>query len=349
MPKPTKLRNRYYVRMPVLASDGRTKYKWIALGTTNLAEAQRRLMEVLAYKELIREGEDVEFFWRTGKPNSVKRIFLFEMTKKYLSWTKRRNQRLKTSTQEIYRCAMEHLIKALGKNFLIENISRKDLEKFRESFSDDLSLHTVKKNERAVQTFLRWLKDEGVIASVPKLRPLRIPRQQPVYVSEKELELIKVETTPFMAKVFQMYLETGMRLSEAFLGEIKNTFLVIQGADGAKNGMVREIPLKPEHIEIIQEMRTRGWTPKHYSRTFWKACIDAEVEGKKFHSLRHTFGIMSWLRDRDIFLTMKMMGHSNISTTQIYTQFHLSRIQEDFPSLVKETGKVIPFRSSSVG
>jgi|SaaInlStandDraft_7_1057024.scaffolds.fasta_scaffold35088_2 integrase len=345
MAKPTKLRNTYNVRMPVDDSDGRTKYKWESLGTSDLAIAQERLLEVVANKELIRSGKKVEFWWRTGKPNSVKTITLAEMIEKYLNWAKR--QHLKYSTLEIYTTALElHLVNALGKKFRIENLSRKDLEKLRDYFPAKLSLHTVKKNERAVHTFLCWLKDEGVIASVPKLRPLRIPRQQPVYVSENDMKLIKAQTTPFMAKVFQMYVETGMRLSEAFLGAIKGSYLVIQGDEGGKNGMVREIPLKSDHIEIIQEMHTLGWTAKHYSRTFWKACGDAEVEGKKFHSLRHTFGLMSWLRDRDIFLTMKLMGHTNISTTQIYTQFHLSRLQDDFPSLAKETGRIVPFRKA---
>ena len=345
MAKPTKLRNTYNVRMPVDDSNGRTKYKWESLGTSDLAIAQERLLEVVANKELIRSGKKVEFWWRTGNPSAVKIITLSEMIDKYLSWAKR--QHLKQATLDVYTTALElHLINALGKNFRIENLSRKDLEKFRDYFPSKLSLHTVKKNERAVHTFLCWLKDEDVITSVPKLRPLRIPRQQPVYVSENDMKLIKAQTTPFMAKVFQMYLETGMRLSEAFLGDIRGTYLVIQG-DQAKNGMIREIPLKPAHIEIIQEMHTLGWTPKHYSRTFWKACGDAEVEGKKFHSLRHTFGLMSWLRDRDIFLTMKLMGHTNISTTQIYTQFHISRLQEDFPSLAKETGRIIPFKKAT--
>ncbi len=344
MAKPTRLRNRYYVRMPMTAFDGRTKYKWVGLGTENLAVAQERLLEVLSYAELIKSGKAVDFWWKSGGQNAINTITLNDMIEKYNKWTSRQN--LKPSTLEVYKTALEkHLIKSLGKKFRIENITRKDLEKFRQSFSSDLSLHTVKKNERAVHTFLCWVKDEGVIVSVPKLRPLRIPRQQPVYITEKELELIKAETTPFMAKVYQMYLETGMRLSEAFLGEIKGSFLIIQGDQG-KNGMIREIPLKPDHIEIIKEMHTLGWTPKHYSRTFWQACKDAGVTGKKFHSLRHTFGIISWLRDRDIFLTMKMMGHTNISTTQIYTQFHLSRLREDFPSLAKETDRIIPFRKA---
>ncbi len=346
MAKPTKLRKRYYVRMPVLDTDASTKYKWISLGTDDLATAQERMLEVLSFSELIRSGKSIDFWWKTGNKNSVNTLLLEEAIEKYIDWSERQNN--KPSTIEVYQTAMDHLKKVLGKNYHIEKISRKDLERFRQYFSADLSLHTVKKNERAVHTFMVWLKDEDIISNIPKLRPLRIPRQQPVYVNENEMKLIQAKATPFMAKVFTMYAETGMRLSEPFLGEIKGTFLIIQG-DEAKNGMIREIPLKLDHIDIIREMHDLDWTPKHYSRSFWSACKDAKVVGKKFHSLRHTFGITSWLKHRDLFLTMKMMGHTNISTTQIYTQFHLRRLREDFPSLAKETERIIPFRESIYG
>jgi integrase len=346
LPKPTKLRNRYYVRMPVTASDGRTKYTWITLGTDNLAIAQERLLEVLTFAELIKSGKTVDFWWRSGGQNAINTITLDDMIEKYLKWASK--QHLKHSTLEVYKTALEkHLIKALGKKFRIEKVSRKDLEKFRQYFSTDLSLHTVKKNERAVHTFLNWLKDEDVIASVPKLRPLRIPRQQPKYISESEMKLINKHSTVFMQKVWAMAAGCGARLSEPFLGEIKGSFLVIQGEE-AKNGMIREIPLTPEYIETIKEMRRLGWTPKHYSRTFWKACNDAGVQAK-YHDLRSTFAVKSWISTKDIYLTAKLMGHANVTTTQIYSQFHLSRLKEDFPSLVNETNRIIPFRNSGLG
>ena len=49
------------------------------------------------------------------------------------------------------------------------------------------------------------------------------------------------------------------------------------------------------------------------------------------HNLRHTFGVMEWLRTGDIFLVCKKMGHSSVTTTEIYTKFEESELRKDFP------------------
>ena len=49
------------------------------------------------------------------------------------------------------------------------------------------------------------------------------------------------------------------------------------------------------------------------------------------HNLRHTFGVMEWLRTGDIYLVCKKMGHSSVTTTEIYTKFEQSELIKDFP------------------
>ena len=40
---------------------------------------------------------------------------------------------------------------------------------------------------------------------------------------------------------------------------------------------------------------------------------------------------MEWLRAGDIYLVSKKLGHSSVTTTEIYTKFELSQLQKDFP------------------
>ena len=49
------------------------------------------------------------------------------------------------------------------------------------------------------------------------------------------------------------------------------------------------------------------------------------------HNLRHTFGVMEWLRTGDIYLVCKKLGHSSVTTTEIYTKFDESELKKDFP------------------
>ena len=54
----------------------------------------------------------------------------------------------------------------------------------------------------------------------------------------------------------------------------------------------------------------------------------------KFHDLRHTFAVRRYLMTRDIYQVMKEMGHTKVTTTQIYADFQISRLEFDFPSIL---------------
>ena len=54
-----------------------------------------------------------------------------------------------------------------------------------------------------------------------------------------------------------------------------------------------------------------------------------------FHCLRHTFAVRRYLQTRDIYQVKQEMGHSSVTTTEIYAKFSLRRLEMDFPSLVK--------------
>ena len=77
------------------------------------------------------------------------------------------------------------------------------------------------------------------------------------------------------------------------------------------------------------------------SKTFLKALreIDGEETKFHFHCLRHTFAVRRYLQTRDIYQVKQEMGHSSVTTTEIYAKFSLRRLEMDFPSLV-ESNKI---------
>ena len=62
-----------------------------------------------------------------------------------------------------------------------------------------------------------------------------------------------------------------------------------------------------------------------------------DFKGKKLtlKSFRHTYGIKRVTMLGDIFQVAREMGHSNVTTTQLYLEFPEQRRLDDFPSLKK--------------
>lgn len=46
--------------------------------------------------------------------------------------------------------------------------------------------------------------------------------------------------------------------------------------------------------------------------------IGAYVPGRGIHSLRHAFAVKLWKETRDLMLVKQMLGHENVTTTQVY-------------------------------
>ena len=62
----------------------------------------------------------------------------------------------------------------------------------------------------------------------------------------------------------------------------------------------------------------------------------------KFHDLRHTFAVRRYLMTRDIYQVMRELGHTKVTTTQMYADFEDTvDIEKEFPSIVNTTNEPI--------
>ena len=68
---------------------------------------------------------------------------------------------------------------------------------------------------------------------------------------------------------------------------------------------------------------------------------EKKVDGKNtkyhLHCLRHTFAVRRYLQTRDIYLVKQELGHASVTTTEIYAQFSLRRLEKDFPILAENS------------
>ena len=59
-------------------------------------------------------------------------------------------------------------------------------------------------------------------------------------------------------------------------------------------------------------------------------------EGKHFHSLRHTFAVRRLIQGTSIYDLKLLMGHSSVTTTEVYSNMNLKRVSQDFPTIVSK-------------
>ena len=147
----------------------------------------------------------------------------------------------------------------------------------------------------------------------------------------------------FYKRVFLFYRETGMRLAEPMISVLDGAWIDIPNTSKSKVG--RNIELDTSMQSIFNELKdwlengygSRLKTPDdHISKMFKKTLrsIGAD-EGKHFHSLRHTFAVRRLIQGTSIYDLKLLMGHSSVTTTEVYSNMNLTRVAQDFPTIVK--------------
>ena len=225
--------------------------------------------------------------------------------------------------------------------------------------SRGLSPRSRARNLSTLRSFHRFLLRENYTEHDPTAL-LESPRALPALprlLSKKEVEcLLQAPTgdTPIAVRdraMLEVLYATGMRVSELVglrLGDLKLDIGCLNAF--GKGSKQRLIPLGEVAIEILQEylqngrhkllknltseevfLNVRG---KKLSRQgFWKNlrnyALTAEIKQKVYpHMLRHSFATHLLENGADLRSVQTMLGHVDISTTQIYTHVIQERLQK---------------------
>lgn len=216
---------------------------------------------------------------------------------------------------------------------------------------------TVNYEITVLRTAFLWAKERGWITDSPtdnfrKLKPERdeVPRILSAQESKEFLkasrELARVDSTmKVYPLVFSFILNTGLRSGElCFLTwkdiHLRRRMLTVQAKDGwkPKTGS-RSVPLNDRALKILSMLDSSSqWvfersdggqlTQKTLQRALVRAARLAKIDGfTKVHGLRHTFASHLEMKGVDRGTVAELLGHKNISTTQLYshrTADHLS-------------------------
>tara|TARA_R110001606_G_scaffold396227_2_gene569944 strand:+ start:195 stop:1121 length:927 start_codon:yes stop_codon:yes gene_type:complete len=275
------------------------------------------------------------------KPGTLKNYF---STEKYLKQFLQ--ERLKTD--DIYLIQLNYKFIADFENYIRTYRPRKA----RKTCSNN---GTMKHLERLMKITNLALKMEWLEKDPFRNFKLRYIRNERNYLTERELELI--EGTSFMTvglirvkDIFLFSCYTG--LSYIDIKEL-HTNQILMGING--NQMVHtkriktnesvKIPLLPRAKEILdkykEEMKLTGNVLPVYSnqktnknlKEIAKACgIHKNIT---FHAARHTFATTVTLSNGvPIETVSKLLGHTKLSTTQIYARVLQKKVGEDMQNLM---------------
>jgi site-specific recombinase XerD len=260
-----------------------------------------------------------------------------------------------THTKQSYRLSrhcLEKFIEFVGSgDFEVKDVTRPLAESF--------ILNTYQRAKHSAALKLRHLKavfsraiDWGYIEKNPfKGIKLSIPENNPVFINKKELELIvSKEPNQTLALLYRFAFYSGMRLSEithlTFESDvnIKAKLIHVKNKDSftTKSKRERVIPISKSLKKILKSVKGKEglvfsnngsrFKPDYVSKSFKKCVLASGLNNKiHFHSTRHAFA--SNLAQKGVSLTViqKLLGHSKITTTQIYS--HLRN--EDLVKAIK--------------
>ena len=221
---------------------------------------------------------------------------------------------------------------------------------------DGLSPRSVSRALVSMRRFYAFLVNEGDREDNPavNLYPPRLPRRLPKVLREEQVEaLLRAPDTSRAPGVrdramIELLYATGLRVSE-MVGlersqlQLEAGFLIAFGK-GAKERVVpvgesaetwlqrylkevRPMMAKGRHDVVFVSYRGSGLT----RQGFWKLLRNygrgAGIPDLSPHVLRHSFATHLLEHGADLRAVQVMLGHANITTTQIYTHIHEHRLR----------------------
>lgn len=217
---------------------------------------------------------------------------------------------------------------------------------------------TISRNLASIRSFYQYLTKNGVISADPTedLESPKVEKKLPQILSTKEVELLLDQPKCDDLKGFrdkamlELLYATGIRVSELICLDVSDINLDMGYIKCNKGTRERMIPIGSLSIQAINEYLSKSRNlliqrndekalfvnvnGKRLTRQgFWKiiklyknqAKINKDITP---HTLRHSFAAHLLENGADLRSIQEMLGHSDISSTQVYAQIAKNRIKE---------------------
>jgi integrase/recombinase XerC len=228
-----------------------------------------------------------------------------------------------------------------------------------EMMNHDLTARSINRKIATLRKYFKFLLQEGVITHNPasKINTPKIPKNLPVVVEDLKLTQMLDDNEVFADDfeglrdklVIEMLFGTGMRLAE-LLGVKESDINIYESTVKVlgKRNKQRLIPINNElklliagylelkknqnfdnnSLTLLVTVKGADAYPKLIYLIVQKYLSHISTQNKKSpHVLRHTFATSLLNRGADLNAIKELLGHANLSATQIYTHNSVERLK----------------------
>lgn len=248
----------------------------------------------------------------------------------------------------------------------MNSVRRTDINTFILKLHDDkLTTTTVVRKIASLRGFFKWLCANEICTSDPTLtlEQPKLPKRLPKVMTIHEIEEILNQNLDELHKVIvELLYGCGLRVSE--LAEINLSDIDIKAkylqclGKGSKE---RIVPLGKQAVAALKKyIPIREYNIQKNNISSKKLLVDENgrvltrqdiynfihAQGEKIHkhisphTLRHSFATHLLENGADLRIVQELLGHSDVSTTQLYTHVSKKRLKEVYFAINGSGGSV---------